>query len=211
MGKAMGGKGPARFARGPGTSILVGDLCQISSELLEVETLCTAAGEGGVEDSSERRHDRRRIDASRDEVHVDEVVADQRVISVDQVRNRLDETVPLVLGDLGHESMRSGIDGAAVKQSTHVRPKMCPTHGASRLHESQPCALLPTIILPKCTRASLAHYFLPPYFLPSYFLPPYFLPPYFLSAREPAGIKRGIVCHPGAGSSAVDAPEIEDH
>ena len=51
------------------------NLGEICGELLEVDGLGAAAGEGGVEDAREGGHDRRRVGAPRDEVKVDEVFA----------------------------------------------------------------------------------------------------------------------------------------
>ena len=79
---------------------LVRDLRQVGSELLEVDALGAATRERDVEDLGEGGHDGRRVDLSRDEVHVLEVLADERVVSVDQVRDRLDHAVLLVVRHL---------------------------------------------------------------------------------------------------------------
>ena len=52
------------------------DLREIGRELLEVDRLGAAAGEGGVEDAGERGDERRGVGVLRDEVEGDEIVAD---------------------------------------------------------------------------------------------------------------------------------------
>eukprot|EP00966_Prymnesium_polylepis_P155437 3590130-Prymnesium_polylepis.1 len=57
---------------------------------LEVDRLGTAARERCVKHARESRHDGRRVDSPRDEVHVDEVVSYELVVAVDQMGDRLD-------------------------------------------------------------------------------------------------------------------------
>jgi hypothetical protein len=105
---------------------------------LEVDALGAAARESDVEDLGERGHDGRRVDAARDEVHVLEVLANEAVVAVDEMRNRLDHAVLLVVGHLGHQPkveddelplggaqhvarVRVGVEEASVEQLREVR------------------------------------------------------------------------------------------
>ena len=108
-----------RGVRGDAEGELVCDLGEVCSKLLKVERLGTAAGEGGVEDAREGGDDRGGVDAARDKVHVDEVVANVLIVTVNQMRNGLNHAKSLVLCDLSHQSKIED-DELAVGRAEHV-------------------------------------------------------------------------------------------
>mmetsp|Transcript_20632 Transcript_20632/g.64632 ORF Transcript_20632/g.64632 Transcript_20632/m.64632 type:complete len:571 (-) Transcript_20632:606-2318(-) len=98
---------------------LVRDLGEVRGELLEVDALCATAGEGDIEDLGEGGHDGRRVDVARDEVHILEVLPNARVVAVDQVRDRLNHAVLLVIGHLRHQPKVED-DQLPVRRAEHV-------------------------------------------------------------------------------------------